>query len=56
MLKEGTDLTLITFGATLYRAWDAAQRFENEFGLSVEVIDGRSLVPDGGAASAGRDG
>jgi 2-oxoisovalerate dehydrogenase E1 component len=45
VLKEGKDLTILTFGATLYRAHDAAKRFEKEFGISVELIDGRSLVP-----------
>jgi 2-oxoisovalerate dehydrogenase E1 component len=45
VVKEGKDLTILTFGATLYRAHEAAQRFENEFGISVELIDGRSLVP-----------
>lgn len=45
VIKEGGDLTLLTFGATLYRAMDAAKRFEEEFGISVEVIDGRTLVP-----------
>jgi len=45
VVKQGTDLTILTFGATLYRALEAAERFENEFGLSVELIDGRSLVP-----------
>jgi 2-oxoisovalerate dehydrogenase E1 component len=45
VLKEGSDLTIMTYGATLYRAWDAAKRFEAEYGISVEVIDGRSLVP-----------
>ncbi len=43
--KEGSDLTILTFGATLYRALDAAKQFEAEHGISVEVIDGRSLVP-----------
>lgn len=43
--KEGSDLTILTFGATLYRALDAAKQFEEEHGISVEVIDGRSLVP-----------
>lgn len=43
--KEGKDLTIVTFGATLYRAMDAAKRFENEFGISVEVFDGQTLVP-----------
>jgi len=45
VLKKGKDLTILTFGATLYVAWQAAQRFEKEFGLSVEIIDGRCLVP-----------
>lgn len=45
VVKEGKDLTILTFGATLYRAYEAAQRFENEFGISVELIDGRCLVP-----------
>ncbi len=45
VLKQGTDLTVMTFGATLYRAWEAVQRMEKEFGLSVELIDGRCLVP-----------
>lgn len=45
IIKEGNDLTLLTFGATLYRAMDAAKRFEAEFGISVEVIDGQTLVP-----------
>lgn len=45
VVKEGKDLTLLTFGATLYQAHDAAQRLEKEFGISVELMDGRSLVP-----------
>ena len=45
IIKEGSDLTILTFGATLYRAMAAAKRFENEFGVSVEVIDGQTLVP-----------
>jgi len=45
VLKEGTDLTILTFGATLYVASEAIQRLEGEFGLSVELIDGRCLVP-----------
>ncbi|MBX3178211.1 MAG: dehydrogenase [Candidatus Hydrogenedentes bacterium] len=45
VVKEGSDLTILTFGATLYRALDAAKQFEAEYGISVEVIDGRSLVP-----------
>ncbi|MCC6144632.1 MAG: dehydrogenase [Candidatus Hydrogenedentes bacterium] len=45
LIKEGKDLTILTFGATLYRAFEAAQRFEKEFGISVELIDGQTLVP-----------
>ncbi|MCC5877425.1 MAG: dehydrogenase, partial [Candidatus Sumerlaeia bacterium] len=43
--KEGTDLTILTVGATLYRALDAAKELEAKHGLSCEVIDARSLVP-----------
>jgi len=45
LIKEGTDLTVLTFGATLYRAAEAAKRFAQEFGISVELIDGQTLVP-----------
>jgi 2-oxoisovalerate dehydrogenase E1 component len=43
--KEGTDVTILTIGATLYRALDAAKILEEEYNLSAEVIDARSLVP-----------
>ncbi len=43
--KEGKDLTILTIGATLYRAMDAARQLEDEHGLSCEVIDARSIVP-----------
>ncbi|MDD2533273.1 MAG: thiamine pyrophosphate-dependent enzyme [Eubacteriales bacterium] len=43
--RLGKDLTILTIGATLYRALEAAERFEKEFGISVEVIDARSMVP-----------
>jgi len=43
--KSGKDLTILTIGATLYRALDAAKIFEEKFGISVEVIDARSMVP-----------
>jgi 2-oxoisovalerate dehydrogenase E1 component len=38
-------VTVLTFGATLYRAWEACQTLEGEYGVSCELIDGRSLVP-----------
>jgi 2-oxoisovalerate dehydrogenase E1 component len=43
--KTGTDLTILTIGATLYRALDAAKTLEEEYGVSCEVIDARSIVP-----------
>lgn len=43
--KEGTDLTILTIGATLYRALEAAKTLEETYGLSCEVIDARSIVP-----------
>lgn len=45
IVREGSDLTIMTVGATLYRALEAADRLQSEHGLSVEVIDARSLVP-----------
>jgi 2-oxoisovalerate dehydrogenase E1 component len=43
--KEGEDLTILTVGATLYRALAAAKILEEQYDISVEVIDARSLVP-----------
>ena len=43
--KEGGDITILTIGATLYRALDAAKILEEKYGLSAEVIDARSIVP-----------
>jgi 2-oxoisovalerate dehydrogenase E1 component len=43
--RSGTDLTILTIGATLYRALDAARIFEEKYGVSAEVIDARSMVP-----------
>ncbi len=43
--QAGKDITFLTVGATLYRALDAAKILEEKYGLTVEVIDARSLVP-----------
>lgn len=43
--KEGKDLTILTIGATLYRALDAAKELEEKYGISAEVIDARTIVP-----------
>jgi 2-oxoisovalerate dehydrogenase E1 component len=43
--KAGKDLTILTIGATLYRALEAAKQLEEKWGVSCEVIDSRSIVP-----------
>ena len=43
--KVGKDLTILTIGATLYRALEAAKELEAKWGISCEVIDARSIVP-----------
>ena len=43
--KEGKDITILTVGAMLYRALDAAKILEEKYGLSVEIIDARTIVP-----------
>lgn len=43
--REGNDITILTIGATLYRALEAAQILDEKYAISAEVIDARSLVP-----------
>jgi 2-oxoisovalerate dehydrogenase E1 component len=42
--KEGTDMTVVSYGTTVHWALRAAQKLADE-GVSVEVIDLRSLIP-----------
>lgn len=44
VLREGTDVTLITYSAGVHQAQDAAEELAAE-GISVEVIDLRTVVP-----------
>jgi 2-oxoisovalerate dehydrogenase E1 component len=44
-VREGRDVTLVTFGALVQRAFLAARRMEAEAGVSTEVLDLRSLSP-----------
>ena len=43
--KPGKDITILTIGAVLYRALEAAKILEEKYGISAEVIDARSIVP-----------
>ena len=43
--REGKDVTILTIGAVLYRALEAAKKLEADYGVSAEVIDARTLVP-----------
>ena len=43
--REGKDLSIITYGATVWKALEAAEQLEKEDGLRAEVIDLRSLLP-----------
>jgi 2-oxoisovalerate dehydrogenase E1 component len=45
VVREGTEVTLVTYGATVQRALAAANQAGDAGGASVEVIDLRSLSP-----------
>jgi 2-oxoisovalerate dehydrogenase E1 component len=42
--REGKDLTLVTWGSTVYMALELARQMEKD-GVSLEIIDLRSVVP-----------
>jgi len=42
--REGTDVSIITYAATVWKSLEAATELEKE-GISVEVVDLRSLAP-----------
>ena len=43
--REGTDLSIITYGNTTHMAIKAADMIEEETGRKIEVLDIRSLIP-----------
>jgi 2-oxoisovalerate dehydrogenase E1 component len=45
IVQPGTDLSVITYGAVVPRALQAAQKLEREHGVRVELIDLRCLNP-----------
>ena len=45
IVKPGKDLTVVTYGAVVPRALQAAMKIEREQGVSVELIDLRTLSP-----------
>jgi 2-oxoisovalerate dehydrogenase E1 component len=44
-VQEGADVTIVTYGATVYRSWQAAKAFTEQTGKTVEILDLRSLNP-----------
>jgi pyruvate/2-oxoglutarate/acetoin dehydrogenase E1 component len=45
LAREGKDVSIITYAATVWKALEAAEQLEKEDGISVEVIDLRTLAP-----------
>jgi len=45
LAREGRDVSVITYAATVWKALEAAEQVEKEDGLSVEVLDLRTLAP-----------
>jgi len=45
IVREGTDATIITYGAMVHSSLEAAERLSQEDGVEVEVLDLRSLLP-----------
>jgi 2-oxoisovalerate dehydrogenase E1 component len=44
-VREGTGLTIVTYGSTVYRSLQAASTLEKEDGVTVDLLDLRSLSP-----------
>lgn len=45
VLKEGKDVTIISYGQPLYNCMSAIKRAEEDFGISVELVDLRTIYP-----------
>ena len=44
-VRDGKDVTILTIGAALYRAMDAAKTLSEKYGMEADVINLHSLVP-----------
>jgi 2-oxoisovalerate dehydrogenase E1 component beta subunit len=44
-VREGRDLTVVTYGAMVHKSLDAARVLSEEDGVEVEVVDLRTLLP-----------
>ena len=45
LIKEGTDLTVVSFGRMVHESVEAVEQLEQEEDLSIEIIDLRTLSP-----------
>lgn len=45
VLKEGSDLTIVSYGHPLYTCSAAIEQAEKDFGISIELIDLRTVYP-----------
>ncbi len=45
LIRSGSDVTIITLGAVLYRAVKAADTLKEKYGVNAEIINLHSLVP-----------
>ena len=43
--RQGSDVTILTIGPSLFPALSAADQLQKTYGISAEIIDARSLVP-----------
>jgi 2-oxoisovalerate dehydrogenase E1 component len=45
IVKEGKDVTVVSYGVSMWDSVLAAKKLEEEFGYSVEIIDIRTIIP-----------
>ena len=45
VVREGNDITVVSYGLSMWDSMFAAKKLDEEFGYSVEVIDLRTIIP-----------